>query len=110
VWGDPLNTKQILVNGQVREVTVSCWNVLHAHSCFLEYGENTPIWIDAICINQNDLREREQQVLCMHLIYAKGHCEAHLGDCTRDPFAPWDDRVAVKALKILAKLWNEREQ
>lgn len=65
-------------------------------------------WYKALCINQNDLREREQQVLRMHLIYAKGYCEIHLGHCPRDPFAPWDDRVAVKALRILAKRWHLR--
>jgi hypothetical protein len=39
----------------------------------------------------------------MHLIYAKGRCQVHLGDCLRNPFSTWDDRVAVKALNILAK-------
>lgn len=103
-WGDPLDTEQILVNGQVREVTASCWQVLSTHSSWRsDLGRHDLIWLDALCINQNDLREREQQVLRMHLIYAKGFCEVHLGDCPLDPFAPWDDRVAVRALMLLGK-------
>src|ERR1700753_4049506 len=57
VWGDPLNTKKILVNGQVHEVTVNCWNILDAHFFFSKQCHMTSIWIDAICINQKDLRE-----------------------------------------------------
>lgn len=47
-------------------------------------------WIDAICINQTDIRERERQVPLMKQIYEKAHCIAiWLGESksnTRDAF------------------------
>jgi hypothetical protein len=50
VWGDPLDTEKIVVNRQVREVTVNCWEVLNIYSGMLACGYNRPIWIDAICL------------------------------------------------------------
>jgi len=46
----------------------------------------------------------------MHLIYAKGFCEVHLGYFVCDPFSQWDDRVAVKALNILVERFNSKAQ
>jgi Heterokaryon incompatibility protein (HET) len=38
------------------------------------------IWIDALCINQSDIQERNSQVLIMHKIYASaGFVIAWLG-------------------------------
>ena len=36
-----------------------------------EYWKPRLIWIDAICINQEDVREREQQILLMRQIYGQ---------------------------------------
>ena len=67
VWGDPNVTKDILVNGKPFAATT---NLVAA----LEVLSNVPkassyVWIDAICINQADMSERNHQVQKMVSIY-----------------------------------------
>ncbi|KAM3083039.1 hypothetical protein ACMFMF_002689 [Clarireedia jacksonii] len=70
VWGTPADKKTIIVNGVEIQITQN----LHAallelrRSTWVRRGVN--LWIDALCINQDDLDEREQQVKLMREIYA----------------------------------------
>jgi hypothetical protein len=65
VWGDPTDTETILCNNQAIEITVSLAQALRrfrpAHS------EDSPriLWADAICINQENLLEKNTQVPLM---------------------------------------------
>jgi hypothetical protein len=70
-WGDPNVRKPIQINRQSLDVTLNLYNALH-HMRSLH--EVRTFWIDAICINQDDLEERAAQVLRMCDIYtiAKG--------------------------------------
>ncbi|KAE8441369.1 hypothetical protein EG329_005472 [Mollisiaceae sp. DMI_Dod_QoI] len=67
VWGNPNNRTSILLNGQQFSAT-------HNLGLALKYLSSTTedrvIWIDAICINQNDLDERSSQVQLMRDIYS----------------------------------------
>ncbi|OBT61694.1 hypothetical protein VE03_09406 [Pseudogymnoascus sp. 23342-1-I1] len=76
VWGDQAITKDIIVNGLPFAATTNLGSALwHMR----KYGitrntkgnkkEEIPIWVDAICINQNDTQERNQQVTLMGSIY-----------------------------------------
>ena len=67
VWGSPKDQKAILVDGSPFHVTTNLATALH----YLRY-EDRPrtLWIDAICINQSDYDERQQQVQIMRDIYA----------------------------------------
>jgi len=66
-WGDPRDTKPILLN----ERPFSATKNLEAALRHLRYeDDNRFIWIDAICINQNDIRERNLQVRRMLKIYS----------------------------------------
>ena len=48
-------------------------------------SENRFLWVDAICINQNDLNERSQQVILMRNIYQScKQCLVYLGDESED--------------------------
>ncbi|KAM5353828.1 hypothetical protein ACJ41O_000478 [Fusarium nematophilum] len=72
-WHDeslPDTPRPILVNGQLLEVSVNLWNFLdnYRHST----GERI-IWIDQICINQDDLDERSQQIQHMCAIYKRAY-------------------------------------
>lgn len=73
-WGDPKDTRQIMVNGAARDVTRNLESALR-HLRSLETSlidlDNVPIWIDALCINQDDVSERNQQVSIMDEIYSK---------------------------------------
>jgi hypothetical protein len=67
VWGDATITRDIQVSGHRFAVTINLETALR----FLRL-ENEPrcLWIDAICINQNDIPERNRQVERMRSIYS----------------------------------------
>ncbi|KAL8345029.1 hypothetical protein RB601_005186 [Gaeumannomyces tritici] len=70
VWGDASVTRTILLNGLRRNVTLNLAEALRRLSSiareagFVEAGEFR-VWADAVCINQDNLDERGQQVAMM---------------------------------------------
>lgn len=66
VWGDARMTLSIKVNGCHFEGTK---NLVDALRALRLQGQERIIWIDAICINQQDTQERNQQVKKMADIY-----------------------------------------
>ncbi|KAK8034104.1 Phosphoribosylaminoimidazole-succinocarboxamide synthase [Apiospora rasikravindrae] len=68
-WGPPTPTQTIIVDGAETEVTGN----LHALLTELRRSEwvrrGVRVWIDALCINQGDNAEKEQQVRIMRRIY-----------------------------------------
>jgi hypothetical protein len=72
VWGDPNITQNIVMNGSSFAVTTNLVDALQAivtHEVLTEYSLPTLLWVDAICINQTDIPERNSQVLIMRDIY-----------------------------------------
>ena len=75
VWGDPSNTEDIILNGRRVPVTKNLAAALRyvKKHWKLEFPNKNPssfrIWIDARCINQQDLDERAQQVARMQYMY-----------------------------------------
>ena len=65
-WGDPKITRPILLNGKRFHVTRNLWEALNQIS---KPGYQSEVWIDAICINQEDIREKERQVEKIKEIY-----------------------------------------
>ncbi|KAH7408666.1 heterokaryon incompatibility protein-domain-containing protein, partial [Phaeosphaeria sp. MPI-PUGE-AT-0046c] len=68
MWGDPSVTQLILVNGKPVMIRSNLWNFL---SQMCEEGCYDALWIDALCINHQDIIERSQQVGLMGQIYSK---------------------------------------
>ncbi|XPS72106.1 hypothetical protein M3J07_004264 [Ascochyta lentis] len=66
VWGDPRITSTISVNGADFEVTT---NLASALRHLRKERAVTVLWVDAICINQPDVGERNHQVQMMARIY-----------------------------------------
>jgi len=67
LWGAETPTYSIHINGQTFQVRENLWHFLeHARSRF----SNVPFFIDAICIDQTNLAERNQQVQMMGDIYS----------------------------------------
>ena len=67
-WGDPKMTVPILLDDRVFYITrnlEACLKALRSTNGH----KNEKVWIDAICINQVDLRERSEQVQLMRRIY-----------------------------------------
>lgn len=81
-WGAPKPAGEILLDGNAWPVTPNLAAALR-HLRNTKDAETTPIWIDAVCINQNDLDERSAQVAMMMSIYAQAECvHVWLGDET----------------------------
>lgn len=75
VWGATTPRKAITVNGVPTTVTANlelALRTLRDRPPSVNLPRvviDTPIWIDALCINQDDLEERGQQVSIMDVIY-----------------------------------------
>ena len=66
-WEDPIVRKSIILNGVDFEAPFSAKDVL----CHLrKHNERRRVWIDALCINQANPRERAEQVKIMGKVYA----------------------------------------
>ncbi|KAF2111030.1 hypothetical protein BDV96DRAFT_650632 [Lophiotrema nucula] len=72
VWGDTKDPKTITVNGHLFSVTANLYDALVDLRDSAEISNRKlHVWIDAICINQNDLAERASEVQKMSLIYSE---------------------------------------
>ena len=78
VWGDPLVTRPIKLNGQPYQVTEN----LEAALRRLRHDDRVRImWIDAICIDQQNPREQEHQIGLMRDIFGGcAQCIVWLGE------------------------------
>jgi hypothetical protein len=82
VWGETFETDQLLLNDHAFKVSTNLKMSLQ----HLRYkNKRRTMWIDAICINQNDTAERSQQVSKMHYIYKSARTVlAWLGEASDD--------------------------
>lgn len=80
-WGDQSSKCEIECNG------ASFWvseNLSCALRGFRSLSESV-IWVDQICINQQDLKERNEQILMMKKIYSTAReCFVYLGQATEN--------------------------
>ncbi|KAH6649066.1 heterokaryon incompatibility protein-domain-containing protein [Truncatella angustata] len=85
VWGDYSTPKdRIICNEHTLEVTRNCWSALNHIKRTLG---NITIWIDAICVNQYDDIEKDQQIPLMGWIHFSVAVDAvfvWLGEATKD--------------------------
>jgi hypothetical protein len=65
-WGDNTETRYIYINGKRLKITLS---LAIALSHLKPKSESLKIWIDQICINQEDNKEKSEQVGIMGRIY-----------------------------------------
>lgn len=66
-WGDPDPCSNIYLGGHLFPVPAN--TKLALHRMIVEHKSRV-LWIDAVCINQDDLAEREQQVKLMGKDYS----------------------------------------
>ncbi|MCJ1359467.1 MAG: hypothetical protein MMC33_009469 [Icmadophila ericetorum] len=102
VWGSPERNASLYCNGKVLKITRSLATALEAT---LSHSEKSYIWADAICINQDNLAERSEQVLLMAEIYTKAykvlaHLKAPSG--TGENSADWP---AISLMNYLNRIW-----
>lgn len=100
MWGDPTPVATLSISGKALPLAENLATALR----HLRYADKPLIiWADAICINQQDTTERENQIKLMRLIF-------RLADTVRiwinEPNI--DERnVAVSALKDFRNAWKE---
>ena len=98
VWGDPVRETIIICNGKSLRITA---NLCEALMAFRSESSVRPLWTDAICINQDDITEREAQVRLMGSIYTSA--QRVLGWLGPDP------GTAELAIKLVRKFNHQPE-
>ncbi|KAI0840942.1 hypothetical protein F5Y06DRAFT_233735 [Hypoxylon sp. FL0890] len=81
VWGDATEKETIILEGQPFHITKNLYEALYQFRQ-RPYDIGHPkdyFWVDAICINQEDVDERSRQVSRMMDIYHAGHVVIWLG-------------------------------
>ena len=68
VWGDPQLTEPIKVNGHQVQVTL---NLAYALEQPRHAFDTVELWVDTLCINQNEVIEKNHQLPLMGEIYSK---------------------------------------
>lgn len=98
-WGTDPAAGQVHINGIGMPVTRNLHEALLT-LCSSARGQPDQMWIDALCIDQRNTKERSQQVSLMHQIYTGARCvHISLGPS-------W--HTATTFLSFLAKLSDER--
>ncbi|KAE9367276.1 HET-domain-containing protein, partial [Stipitochalara longipes BDJ] len=67
-WGKPEDVKEIELNGYPVKIRENLWSALVN---LRDAREERVLWVDAICINQPDVDERNRQVQLMAHIYSR---------------------------------------
>lgn len=81
VWGNQQSTRVISLQGSAFRVGENLYNALRR---LRQRRTNRILWVDAICINQNDAEEKTKQVLQMSHIYANAESVViYLGEGTK---------------------------
>lgn len=65
-WGGSSHHQSIILEGHNKAVTDNLFNALKQ---LRRHAGDASIWIDALCINQDDIQERNEQVAMMDSIY-----------------------------------------
>jgi len=98
VWGDSLKRVSINLDGKPFLVTENLFDALRQ---LQRWGEPMTLWIDAICINQEDNTEKGHQVARMNAIFeCSQRVIAWLGPADRQ------SELAIPKLKRMASLWE----
>lgn len=69
-WGDPLPRHEIRCSGRRAEIGPNLYSALCHIRRLQPAGRTAWVWADALCINQDDIAERESQVRLMGDIYS----------------------------------------
>jgi hypothetical protein len=106
-WGDPSNPRKIYLQDQgdttFRNLEVTT-NLYAGLQRLRDPDLPRTIWIDAICIDQKNLRERGQQVSFMAAIYTNAsQVVVWLGEGSEDDHAFHDQFEAFEAIRSISK-------
>ncbi|KAK3321363.1 heterokaryon incompatibility protein-domain-containing protein [Cercophora scortea] len=100
VWGDPRPCFDLVIDGQLLQIGESLGKALIA---MRQHYESRILWVDAICINQQDVAERGHQVRLMANIFSAAQTVRVWLDVHVDLESP-----AIQATQRL-KLWTGKD-
>jgi hypothetical protein len=106
VWGDPSFKSPISMDKHYLKLRENPYSALMR----LRYPNRARIlWVDAICINQNDVKQQEQQIPFMAEIYGQAvNVVAWLGKVTDDSDEAFKAISLAKDTAYLHSLSNDR--
>ena len=70
MWGSPVDSKQISINGTLYTIRKNLWECVHALMQNFEHLRGAWLWVDALCIRQDCVEEKNQQVAQIHHVFA----------------------------------------
>ncbi|KAK4444014.1 heterokaryon incompatibility protein-domain-containing protein [Podospora aff. communis PSN243] len=85
VWGDPRATSHISIDGRNLPIASNLHNALVA---IRHESEWRILWVDALCINQQDIQERGHQVQLMRNIFSSARIVRVWLEVDVDPTSP----------------------
>jgi len=105
VWGSTSNRRSIFIDQCEVKVTSNLHAVLlHLRHPFFE----RVLWVDALCINQNNVDEKEKQVGAMAMTYAKAACViVWLGEATEGSNQAMEDIRLASAEHLSGSFLDE---
>ncbi|KAI9771043.1 MAG: hypothetical protein M1839_002979 [Geoglossum umbratile] len=103
VWGDPERIYEIICNGSRLGITASLNDALRQ---LRQPDQPRRLWVDQICINQDNQAERSQQVQFMNSIYKNAsHVLVWLGPDHQDMAEP-----AFKLVRELVEIFQDEKK
>lgn len=102
VWGDSATKANVVIDGAPRSVTQTVLQVLQRLRLT---DRKRHLWIDQLCIDQDNDKIKSQQVDCMHDIYRKAtHNNIWLGDIPSEAEAGFSDQDVSDVFDLLTRL------
>ncbi|PMD40876.1 HET-domain-containing protein [Hyaloscypha variabilis F] len=92
-WGEPVNEAEIVVNSITLPLRKNLWDALY----HLRGDIPRTLWIDAVCINQDNIPERNEQVQMMRHIYERAQRAVIWLGVQSD-----DSQLAFKFMKLIS--------
>jgi hypothetical protein len=104
VWGPSTDRQRITCNSHVTKITTNLHSLLHEFRRRGMKGNDldTPVWADALCINQSDDVERTTQVRMMQDIYKR----AEVVIIWLGAMAPRSNHIDIQTLSMINAPWK----
>ncbi|KAK7978787.1 hypothetical protein PG988_006277 [Apiospora saccharicola] len=93
-WGDPTPCRTVLIDGKELQLPRSSAGIIEHISATSDQAR--VIWIDAVCVNQADTKERGHQVALMTRIYSEA--------CQNNIYLGEGDTASLKGLETIRAL------
>jgi hypothetical protein len=94
-WGSATRDKSIILDGHSYSVTTSVYQILNR---IRREDKSLLIWIDSVCINQDDNEEKSKQIMLMKQIYSMAsETVAWIGK------AGDDSHLAIRSIKKIGQ-------